>query len=209
MWIVPWDPFLMKKLLKSEICGSVNSAQCALIGWKLFDKSNCAATVHAQCMNNSRNSKICPKMRGKKKKKEKKNANVDVNVKPKRGPNVKMLIGKLLTIHFQTWNLEKKWREISWVRTYFWSVVCYHSCILNSYSKFNERRHNFFLSLFSLSPFSLKFPFSSFLSLHHHHLSVPFSFSFFFFDLFCYLYMCFNIFFLSLFFLGFRSFSYV
>ena len=94
-----------------------------------------------------------------KKKKEQKNANVDVNVKPKRGPNVKMLIGKLLTIHFQTWNLEKKWREISWVRTYFWSVVCYHSCILNSYSKFNERRHNFFLSLFSLSPFSSKFLF--------------------------------------------------
>ena len=28
MWIVPWDPFLMKKLLKNEICGSVNSTQC-------------------------------------------------------------------------------------------------------------------------------------------------------------------------------------
>ena len=27
-----WDPFLMKKLLKSEICGSMNSARCALIG---------------------------------------------------------------------------------------------------------------------------------------------------------------------------------
>ena len=90
--------------------------------------------------------------------------------------NVKMLIGKLLTIHFQTWDPEKKWREISWVCTYFWSVVCYHSCILNSYSKFKERRHNFFLSLFSLSPFSSKFPFSYFLSLHHHHLSIPFSF---------------------------------
>ena len=24
---MPWDPFLMKKLLKSGICGSVNSAQ--------------------------------------------------------------------------------------------------------------------------------------------------------------------------------------
>ena len=22
MWIVPWNPFLMKKLLKSEVCGS-------------------------------------------------------------------------------------------------------------------------------------------------------------------------------------------
>ena len=144
-----------------------------------------------------------------KKKKEKKNANANANAEPKCGPNVKMLIGKLLTIHFQTWDPEKKWREISWVRTYFWSVVCYHSCILNLYSKFKERRHNFFLSLFSLSPFSSKFPFSSFLSLHHHHLSIPFSFLFFFFDLFFYLYMCFNIFFLSLFLLESRSFSHV
>ena len=24
---MPWDPFLMKKLLKNEVCGSVNSAQ--------------------------------------------------------------------------------------------------------------------------------------------------------------------------------------
>ena len=61
----------MKKLLKSEICGSINSALCALIGWKLFCKSNFAATVHAQYMNSSRNSKICPKTREKKKKKHK------------------------------------------------------------------------------------------------------------------------------------------
>ena len=27
MWIILWDPFLMKKLLKSDFCGSVNSAQ--------------------------------------------------------------------------------------------------------------------------------------------------------------------------------------
>ena len=32
VWIVPWDQFLMKKLLKSEICGSMNNAWCALIG---------------------------------------------------------------------------------------------------------------------------------------------------------------------------------
>ena len=44
----------MKKFLKSEIYGSVNSAQCALIGWKEREKSNFAATVHAQCMNSSR-----------------------------------------------------------------------------------------------------------------------------------------------------------
>ena len=92
------------------------------------------------------------------KKKEQKNTNADANAEPKRDPNVKMLIGKLLTIHFQTWDPEKKWREISWVCTYFWSVVCYHSCILNSYSKFKERRHNFFLSFLSL-PFLWNFLF--------------------------------------------------
>ena len=82
-WIVPCDSFLMKKLLKSEICGSVNSARCALIGWKLFDKSNFAATVYAQYMNSSHNSKICPKTCEKKKKKEQKNANADANAGPK------------------------------------------------------------------------------------------------------------------------------
>ena len=43
----------MKKLLKSEICGSVNSALGVLIGWEVGEKSNFAA---AQCMNNSRKS---------------------------------------------------------------------------------------------------------------------------------------------------------
>ena len=120
--------------------------------------------------------------------------------------NVKMLTGKLLTNHFQTWDPEEKWKEISWIRTYFWSVMCYQSCILNSSSKFKERDTQF-LS-FSLSLF-FEIPFSSFLSLHHHHLSIPFSFSFFFFDLFFYLHMCFNIFFLPSFLLGSRSFSHV
>ena len=42
MWIVLWDPFLMKKLLKSKVCGSMNSKICAE-KWK---KSNFVATVH-------------------------------------------------------------------------------------------------------------------------------------------------------------------
>ena len=62
----------MKMLLKSEICGSVNSARCTLIDWKFFDKSNFVPTVHAQCMNNSHNSKICPKTRKKKEKEKRK-----------------------------------------------------------------------------------------------------------------------------------------
>ena len=35
-----WDPFLMKKLIKNEICGSVNSS----VHW---EKSTFEATVHA------------------------------------------------------------------------------------------------------------------------------------------------------------------
>ena len=30
VWIVSWDPFLMKKLLKSGICGSINSTWCTV-----------------------------------------------------------------------------------------------------------------------------------------------------------------------------------
>ena len=107
----------------------------------------------------------------------------------------------------QTWDPEKKWREISYVRAYFWSIVCYHSCILNSYSKFKERETQFL----SFSLFSLSFLRNFFLLLFSPSITIislsPFSFSFFFFDLFCYLYMCFNIIFLSLFLLGSRSFS--
>ena len=31
---MPWDPFLMKKLLKSGICGSMNSAHVHCSSWK-------------------------------------------------------------------------------------------------------------------------------------------------------------------------------
>ena len=48
MWIVSWDPFLMKKLLKSEICGSVNSTRCAVIGQK-----NWKVKVCGYCLLNS------------------------------------------------------------------------------------------------------------------------------------------------------------
>ena len=49
MWIVSWDPFLMKKLLKSEICGSVNSTRCAVIGPKKIWK----VKVYGYCSLNS------------------------------------------------------------------------------------------------------------------------------------------------------------
>ena len=57
----------MKKLLKSEICGSVNSARMHC-SWKTWSKV--AATVHEQCMNSS--SLWGGKTHAKKKKKKKK-----------------------------------------------------------------------------------------------------------------------------------------
>ena len=66
---MPWDPFLMKKLIKNEICRSVNSAQmhCSLK----------KVSICGYCSLNS--SRTPPKTREKKKKKKKKkgqNANV-------------------------------------------------------------------------------------------------------------------------------------
>ena len=54
----------MKKLLKNEICESINSKICA----KKWKKSNFAATVHEQCMNNSRVglSNVCKRKKKKK-----------------------------------------------------------------------------------------------------------------------------------------------
>ena len=59
---MPWDPFLMKKLIKNEICGSVNSAQmhCSLKKVNICD----------YCSLNS--SRTPPKTRENKKKKKNK-----------------------------------------------------------------------------------------------------------------------------------------
>ena len=71
---MPWDPFLMKKLIKNEICGSVNSAQmhCSLkkvniCGYCSLKKVN----ICGYCSLNS--SRTPPKTRENKKKKKKKN----------------------------------------------------------------------------------------------------------------------------------------
>ena len=58
----------MKKLLKSEICGSVNNVRYALIDWKLPDKSNFAAIFHALVIT----VKFVPKRVKKKKEKKEK-----------------------------------------------------------------------------------------------------------------------------------------
>ena len=62
---------------KSEICGSLNSAWCVLNGWEEGEKSNFAATVHAQCMNSSHmnsSRKSLKRMQKKKKKRKKPDA---------------------------------------------------------------------------------------------------------------------------------------
>ena len=65
---MPWNPFLMKKLLKSEICGSCKQYMGPTDMLERAEKSKCSATVHAQYMNSS----ICLQLRMKKKKKRKK-----------------------------------------------------------------------------------------------------------------------------------------
>ena len=88
MWIVLWDPFLMKKLLKSEIYRSVNSARCVLIGWEEGEKSNFAATVHAQYMNSSRKS--LKRVHKKKKKYQTQNSSFPSNPNIALKPNAKI-----------------------------------------------------------------------------------------------------------------------
>ena len=62
---MPWDPFLMKKLLKSEICGSIINAQMHCSPEKV--------NICGYCSLNSR--RIPPKSREKEKKKKKKGKN--------------------------------------------------------------------------------------------------------------------------------------
>ena len=61
---MPWNPFLMKKLLKSGICGSINS----ILMHRLLRKSqHLRLLFNEQYMNSNR---VTPKRVGKKKKKK-------------------------------------------------------------------------------------------------------------------------------------------
>ena len=62
---MPWDSFLMKKLLKSEICGSMNST---LMHCLLQKSQHLRLLFNEQYMNSNR---VTPKRVGKKKKKKK------------------------------------------------------------------------------------------------------------------------------------------
>ena len=64
-----WDPFLMKKLIKSVICGSVNSAYMHCSLQKVTAKSTIAVTVHWTVT-----ATLQMKTREKKKKKKEQNA---------------------------------------------------------------------------------------------------------------------------------------
>ena len=56
MWIVPWDPFLMKKLLKSVICGSVNSAYIHCSCEKVNICGYCSMNSNRNCWLSAVNS---------------------------------------------------------------------------------------------------------------------------------------------------------
>ena len=82
-----WNPFLMKKLLKSEICGSINSAQMHYSLWK---SQSLQLMFNEQCMNSNR---ITPKRvktttttttTKKKKRKEKRREERNVKIKRRR-----------------------------------------------------------------------------------------------------------------------------
>ena len=62
-----WDPFFMKKLLKSEICESSEQYTRPTNVLKMVEKSKFSATVHAQYMNSS----LCLQLRVPKKEKRK------------------------------------------------------------------------------------------------------------------------------------------
>ena len=79
---MPWDSFLMKKLLKSEICGSMNST----LMHRLPQKSQYLRLLFNEQYMNSNH--IFSKTREKKKKKKKertKTQNADVGSKRRRG----------------------------------------------------------------------------------------------------------------------------
>ena len=76
---MPWDPFLMKKLLKSKICESSEQYMRPTDVLKMVEKSKISATVHAQYMNISH----CLQLRVPKKKKEKE--------KRKRGKRIRQI----------------------------------------------------------------------------------------------------------------------
>ena len=77
---MPWDPFLMKKLLKSGICGSMNST---LIHCLLQKSQHLLLLFNEQYINSNH---ITPKrVKKKKKKKRTKTQNADVGSKRRRG----------------------------------------------------------------------------------------------------------------------------
>ena len=61
-----WDLFLMKKLLKSEVCRSRALFMRPTNGLKMAEKSKFSTTVHAQYMNSSLCLPLCVQKKKKK-----------------------------------------------------------------------------------------------------------------------------------------------
>ena len=87
MWIVPWNPYLVKKLLKSGICGSINSTVMHCL---LRKGQHLRLLFNEQYMNSDR---ITPK-RVKKKKEQKRSLwNADVG---SVDPNIHLEVDNLM-----------------------------------------------------------------------------------------------------------------
>ena len=85
--------FLMKKLLKSEICRSREQYTRPTDVLKMAEKSKFSATVHARYMNSSLCLQLCmQKKKGKRKKENVKEENVDAeSAESKQTLNIRLL----------------------------------------------------------------------------------------------------------------------
>ena len=83
---MPWDPFLLKKLLKSKICESSEQYRRPTDVLKMVEKSKFSANVHAQYMNSS----LCLQLHVPKKKR-KTQRKIQRNAKSKRALRLQRL----------------------------------------------------------------------------------------------------------------------
>ena len=84
MWIIPWDPFLMKKLLKSEICGPWTVHGMHWLAENCLTSQTLRLLFMHSAWTVAITVKSVPKrVKKEKEKKEQKNANADANAGPK------------------------------------------------------------------------------------------------------------------------------
>ena len=119
---MPWDPFLMKKLLKSEIYGSINST---LMHCLLQKSQHLRLLFNEQYMNSNR---VSPKRVKKKKKKRTKMQNADMSSKRRCGSKHTLTSNKQCRINcsidFNTigYTILQFW-DYNHIKTVFWTSV--------------------------------------------------------------------------------------